>query len=270
MSEDDDLKQLLEVLNRVQARSKQLEKDTSAGRPQPKSSLAADDAKSQRWKVSPGAYTPLMASLDHLHCLRSSLVAGEKPPNIHLTIHQGAQFSLVRNALENAARSVWILTPSTRMERIKRNLSLQKKEYGDAGHLLTELGQNGDAWAKERKDKVDAEARRIGIPEIDPATGKPVRLRPAQYGEMVKLAGDQANGNGNWAKAVWHLCSALAHGDTQGMLNGLEKEIVGSENGVAIAKMTASIPNLLTFTQVAVVMLHQAFELYRLRATCHL
>ncbi|GAA1466214.1 hypothetical protein GCM10009603_49920 [Nocardiopsis exhalans] len=229
--------------------------------------LAGDDAKSSKWKVSAAAWAPLLVAVDHLHCLRSSLVSGEKPPNLHLTIHQGAQFSLVRNALENAARSMWVLSPSLRLKRIEHNLSLQRKEYGDSGTLRSELGMEGKQWAVKRQADIDTEARRIGIPEFDPVTNKRVNLMPAGYGEMVRSAGEWAGIGGNSAKAIWHLCSALAHGDTQGTLSGLETNVLETVDGVCIAQVTGSIPNLLSFTQAATIVLDKAFELYRLRAT---
>lgn len=66
---------------------------------------------------------------------------------------------------------------------------------------------------------------------------------------------------------VWRSCSAIAHGDISGTLNVLEREIVSTEEGVALARVTGDIKMLFQMTYCAVQVLKRGFSLYHQRAT---
>lgn len=73
MTEGEALHKLMDLLERVRHRSLELEHDMSWMSPESRSSLAGDDTKSAPYQLSHCVYHAMMTSLDHLHCLRSSL-----------------------------------------------------------------------------------------------------------------------------------------------------------------------------------------------------
>ncbi|MER7850320.1 hypothetical protein ABTZ03_41045 [Kitasatospora sp. NPDC096077] len=80
----------------------------------PGSPLAGDDAKTDPYQVSHSAQHAIQAAVDHLHRLRSSLSQYENPERPTLLLHSYGSFTLLRGALENGARTVWLLAPTTR------------------------------------------------------------------------------------------------------------------------------------------------------------
>ncbi|MEU4492947.1 hypothetical protein AB0F96_05685 [Streptomyces sp. NPDC023998] len=68
---------------------------------------------------------------------------------------------------------------------------------------------------------------------------------------------------------VWSSCSSLAHGDVFGTISILERDIVGTEGRVALARITSSPTVLYWATDRTVAMLQCGFELFKKRASCH-
>ncbi len=236
--------------------------DQQAGTPVPGSPLAGDDAKSDPYQVSHYAYHALMAGLDHMHCLHSSLIDAQENT---LRFHLHSQFSLIRGGIENAARAVWVIAPNGRTERIKRRLKLQNKEYISSAGLRKACGVpevEVDQWLKERKDKVVSVAIAAGVL----STSAVKALSPPNYKTIAAEAGEAVGlGDAN-AEAVWRMCSGLAHGDMSGTVSTLELERVGGTPGVDITRVTVNVENLLMCTQAACMMLKQGIDLYNRRA----
>jgi hypothetical protein len=84
---------------------------------QANSSIAADDRLTNPHQVSHAAVHGITGALDHLHSLRMLIQEAS-------ALHAYAPFTLCRAAIEGGAIAVWVLSPSSRDERIRRRLVL--------------------------------------------------------------------------------------------------------------------------------------------------
>ncbi|HEU4346989.1 MAG TPA: hypothetical protein VFR35_04280 [Actinoplanes sp.] len=81
-------------------------------KPSPGSELAEDDRLSHPYEVSHAAASAMMVAVDHLDALRRMTAACEKCEPNGMTFSVSAHWALLRAALENAARAVWLLGPA--------------------------------------------------------------------------------------------------------------------------------------------------------------
>lgn len=179
----------------------------------PGTALAGDDKRTHPWSTSHAAAAALLAALDHLHALGTSVMS---PTPV---LHNSAPYTLVRGALENAATALWIVHPSSRPERITRTLRW---------------------YANDARDG-DTAKRAVGLP----LGGKPLREHIAELGgiavacgcdpveatrnivstEMLKYA-DPLSPNGSVSPLfIWRLCSGFAHGRMWASLGLLDREV---------------------------------------------
>lgn len=105
--------------------------------------------------------------------------------------------------------------------------------------------------------------RRTPPPEFGPA------LTAGREAGVRLRASTKPERHADVCEAVWRACSSLAHGDTFGSLNFLEREVVASDERTAVIAFTGSIPLLAQGTLLAVKMLERGFHLFRERATAH-
>jgi hypothetical protein len=80
------------------------------------SAFAGDDAKTHPYELSQGVAQSIAVAVDHLHCFRMALTG--TGDNV-LQLHTYAPFTLLRGAIENASTAVWVMTGSSREERIE-------------------------------------------------------------------------------------------------------------------------------------------------------
>jgi hypothetical protein len=120
-----DLRKLLELLERAKRWEELTGNPSDTWQAPAGSALAGDDAKTDPYQLSHAAWHALTVAVDHLHCLRNSLAGERENDRLSVRIHTHAQSSLVRGAIENGARAVWLLGPATRLIRVKRRLSLE-------------------------------------------------------------------------------------------------------------------------------------------------
>ncbi|MEV6204776.1 hypothetical protein AB0M64_33110 [Streptomyces sp. NPDC051771] len=119
------LRALLRHFERVPSLGERTSTNWSGWHVQPRSPLASDDKQTDPYQLSHSAHLALVVAVDHLQAL-VTLVKGHGSGRVReLTIHTHAPFTLLRAALENAARAVWLLGPSRRSERVWRRLVMQ-------------------------------------------------------------------------------------------------------------------------------------------------
>ncbi|PZG01974.1 hypothetical protein [Micromonospora deserti] len=104
--ENRDLRQLLSLLDKVDTWREMTASPSVAWQVQPGSPLAGDDAKTDPYQVSHSAWHALTVAVDHMQCLRSSVVSELTDRSASVSIHTHAQSSLIRGAFENGARAV--------------------------------------------------------------------------------------------------------------------------------------------------------------------
>ena len=227
------------------------------------SSLAGDDAKTEPYQLSHGVAQSITNAIDHLHCFRMALTG--TGDNI-LRLHTYAPFTLLRGAIENAAIAVWILSPSSRDDRIIRYL---RHELTSAKKLKKILKVAGDPVAPgthERENELlaIADARSIDRSKItDEVTAT----------EIVKSASETTGFKDDEMDLVlvfWKLCSGIAHGD-RGYLHLFEQEVVGQiRPGVSSVVITAPTNYVLSGSRGAVALIGAALRLVEQRSASHL
>jgi len=98
---------------------------------------------------------------------------------------------------------------------------------------------------------------------IDP---REINERPG-YATMVGVAGKYVLCDPDVPVVIWKACSALAHGEMVGLLAYLDKDIVGEAGpGVALARVTASVPLLRAGVRAAVMTTKLAHDFYARRS----
>ena len=116
------LKQLFPIVDKLLARTDGRER---ALRPAPGTDLAEDDRLSAPYHVSHAVARAQMVSVDHLHALRRMTEDCSVCVPNGMTFQVTAHWALLRAALENACRAIWLLGPESRSERVLRALRLQ-------------------------------------------------------------------------------------------------------------------------------------------------
>jgi hypothetical protein len=230
--------------------------------PLPGSALAYDDHRANPYQVSHAVWAAMLAAVDHLACLRDSVFDWADASPIKATIHTHAQASLVRGALENASRVVWMLEPSDSDERLLRRLRLEWAE-SQAQATVRKLNKEQTKSESDRLKKL--------TDLLPPATSdldeiklkqKTIKDKP-NYTEIVQVAGQYVPSGGDKQLGVWKLCSALAHGDLRGTLGYSTVEILGQHSPeIALAKVTGSVPLLAGGSLMAIDTFKAARKLY--------
>ncbi|MFP3965172.1 hypothetical protein SMC26_22855 [Actinomadura fulvescens] len=146
--EERDLRKLAALLDKAQQRREQTENDPNASNVAARSPLAGDDAKTHPFDLSGYAWHALTVATDHLECLRASVFGPPVDGHIEARIQTHAQSSLVRGAIENGARAVWLLGPKGRPIRMTRRLALQRKEV-KGSYRMRELVNQPAARTKD-------------------------------------------------------------------------------------------------------------------------
>ncbi|MGW8526977.1 hypothetical protein [Nocardiopsis sp. NPDC055824] len=221
------------------------------------SDLFQDDALAAPFSVSGGAHNALVVAQDHWQVLRSSLHGGSSNGQQVVNLYLQGQFSLVRGALENAARAVWILGPDERTTRVSRRLALKRKEYSNLKTLRSEEGQPDPDDDKRRLAKVSQADQRVGVSsEADYPS----------YRKIMKEAGRLIPGFGEMAAfSAWSRCSGLAHGDETALVN-LETTAPPSWEGVGEVQVDPSVRTLSLVVWAAGVMFERGTDLCLLRS----
>ncbi|MFD8781300.1 hypothetical protein [Kitasatospora sp. NPDC059599] len=255
----------------------------------PGSSLAGDDARTDPYQVSHSAQHAIQAAVDHLHCLRSSLTQYEDTERMTLLLYSYGSSTLLRGALENSARAVWLLAPTSRYERIRRRLALQNDDNRNH-HNLRQLAADantlrptatGAALPEPRseqdlyQDLVDR-LLAAGGPHNDPRELKKA-LRFPGYAEVVREAGRHLPGRirnsagasvdtSSYLEWVRRACSALAHGDLKGSLAQLNREVQAIDGDLTSLRLTGSPGELHTRTELTWRAVSTATALYAQRS----
>ncbi|MEU3420087.1 hypothetical protein AB0F39_16340 [Streptomyces murinus] len=269
-AEEQYLRQTLRNLDGARQYEDQVQADSGGWSVSPGSSLAGDDAKTHPYQVSHNVWQALTVAVDHLHCFRRSLAEEVKEGEIALTLHTHSQYSLLRGAMENSARAVWMLGPASRLLRVERRLALQAKDHKDSDKMNALLKRVPNRTLTERMDQL-VRLMQKADPTISDDAEALKRLRSgAQPTDIVRAAGDLAVMGADEANLVWSACSSLAHGDVHGTLSILEREVVRTEGGTSLTRLSSDPKILFWATDRTIGMLHLGFRLFQERSTSYL
>jgi hypothetical protein len=217
------------------------------------SDLAYDDRRANPYQVSHAVWAAMFAGVSHLAVLRDSLFHATGPDRVEARIHTHGQFSLVRGALENASRVIWMLESDDADERLLRRLRLEWAESSAQAQVRELMG------APPGKSKDDRLKKLTDL--LPPATTDQDQINAKQkaikkrldYGTIVEAAGSHLSSGSSQQLFLWKICSALAHGDFRGTLGYTEREVLpGPTPGTAMAQITGSV-SLLTYGSLVVI-----------------
>ncbi|MFF3454294.1 hypothetical protein ACFYXH_08165 [Streptomyces sp. NPDC002730] len=267
--EDGYLRATLRLLELARQYEEPTQSRSDAWLVQPGSALAGDDARTDPYHVSHSAWQALTVAVDHLHCLRRSLVEKVGKREIALTLHTHGQASLLRGAFENSARTVWILSPSSRLERVERRLALQAADHKASDRTMQLLGQTPARSFDARMQQLALLAQGAGLNLSEGEIRKRL-IRGALPTHMVRAAGASTPLGSDQAQVVWSACSSLAHGDLHGSLSMLEREEVSDDGKTKLLRLSTNAKVTYWVTDRSVTMLHEAFRYFDLRRRSHL
>ncbi|MFB7124287.1 hypothetical protein [Kitasatospora sp. NPDC056273] len=226
------------------------------------SALAGDDARTNPYQLSHSAHHALVVAVDHLRALAALVSGTENAGHREMLLPTHAPFTLLRAALENAARAVWLLGPASRRERVHRCLRMHLADLKSSTAKIELLGHTLEG-GQERQERIKSLLRTVGIPEGELSNGK---LKMPGYGGIVRAAGTHIPAGGERAELVWSACSSLAHGDLHGTLTVLDRETMATDGDVSWIRFTGSTKAALVITKMAIDMTESAFALYTTRA----
>jgi hypothetical protein len=258
--EDRQLRALGDALAVVTGWEQVVEEPSGPWRVEAGSDLAGDDDASHPYQVSGAARAAIAAAVSHAGCLRDSIFLWTGPDRVTARLHPYGQLALVRGALENASRAVWLLAPDDRATRVLRRL---QQEYAEARELrgtLEIIGSPPEWTMPARLQELAVLARAAGA---DPGL-----IRSGfGYREITRVAGAQVPSAPQVAEVIWKACSAIAHGDMRGTAAYLPGETVGqAAPGVALNRVTANVLLTVTGAMNALATTRIALDLHARRA----
>jgi hypothetical protein len=223
------------------------------------SPLAGDDRRAAPFQVSHAVAAALVVAVDHVHCLRRSIDGCTDCRPHQLTFLLNSYYSLLRGAMENAARVVWLLAPEQRPERVLRRLRLQAGNVIQSDDLCEAGGFPRTKPKVERLQRVKDIAQQAGVSPSD-------AVQPAGKRAIIRAAGQYIGGNATQAEVLWRACSAAAHGDTWAALSLHERDVTAQVDQVLTVRTAASTHVLTTFVVETMAIIKTAFSLRDLRS----
>jgi hypothetical protein len=220
------------------------------------SDLAGDDAASHPYQVSGAARTAITAAVSHAGCPRDALFLWTGPDRVTARLHSYGQLALVRGALENASRAVWLLAPDDRATRVLRRLQQEYVEAWELRGTLEIIGSPPSWTMVSRLQELAVLALAAGA---DPGLIK----SGFGYREIVRVAGAQVAPALQVAEVIWKACSAIAHGDMRGTATYLSGETIGqAAPGVAVNQISANVLLTVTGAIAALATTRAALDVY--------
>lgn len=201
----------------------------------PGSALAGDDRKADPFHVSHAVASAIQVAVDHADALRRLIEGCQTCNPDQLTFGLNSNYSLLRGALENAARAVWLLAPDSRPERLMRRLRLQADNVVNSDNAAQAMGTSMAKPRDKRLDRVREIAVRAGL-NGDEAVKRPSNLA------IIRAAGEFVGGDdaASHTEALWRACSGAAHGDTWAGLSLHDKDPVSRVGNVSTLGVSAS------------------------------
>lgn len=206
---------------------------------EPRSSLQLDDRYLGAWRGASLAQGAMGAAVDALQTLK--FVAIENG-----VIPMTALYPLLRAVVESAALAIFLLSPRSRDERLRRSYCVAAD---DARLRSIFEKQHANAGAAKKLDGVRAEIRELLAERGtlgDPAAFQFVRV---EYSDLVAKAGVVLDADPvvrveseMTLLALWQLLSGLSHAKQWAMINVLERSeaVVNDDNASAYVRLTTS------------------------------
>ncbi|MGW6914708.1 hypothetical protein ACWGB8_12965 [Kitasatospora sp. NPDC054939] len=193
-TDDRFLHALLARFQRVDVLAEHTMTNSSHWRVAPGSPLAGDDAKTDPHQLSHSAHHALVVAADHLQALAALVRGTEKDGVREMQLHSYAPFTLLRAALENAARAVWLLGPAARSERVRRCLTMHLADLASMEKKAKLVQAPLDVYP-ERNERILNLLRGVGVPRRTCTTSSPRPRRPLTWTDCA------------WQPCRWDCCA---------------------------------------------------------------
>jgi hypothetical protein len=175
-----------------------------------------------------------------------------------MTFQITAHWTLLRAALENASRAIWLLGPESRSERVLRALRLQAANVTNSDTACRNVPVGPTKPKAQRIARVKHIAARAGLPQ-----GKAVEA--IRYSTIVRYSGDFLAHEPDHVEFLWRACSGAAHGDTWAILSLQDRKSIHSENGVSTEQLRVSIRGLSVVAAEVTALVEMSFGLFEHR-----
>lgn len=219
----------------------------------PGSSLAGDRDAANYNPVPDQIRTALATALDHLHNLQVSVESSGG------TLLAMSSFTLIRSAFESAGTGLWLLSPSSRDERILRSVKLTYDNRRQLHTLRTEMGDDDPRFSvvKSRLQGILLARARLADESLRKPESMAERLRNIA-GLLPDLVFPPLS--------LWRMASGIAHGNQSMIINVLEQEqVTPVERGSADFKVTSSFVSVAMHYDAALNMVETLLDLYATR-----
>lgn len=168
----------------------------------------------------------LTSTFSHIATLQAMITGGLVFPFAPLT--------LLRSAQEAIARSLWLLAPTSRTERVRRALARTAKSLSDYERFVSDAsGERAEHEAL--RDGLIGAGTRVGMD----LSGSAARRNLVQTAQMTKIleAIRDVNGADPFRLVLWRYASAFAHNDDTLIANLSRKTATGRSESLLHARI---------------------------------
>ncbi|HTL41781.1 MAG TPA: hypothetical protein VL294_09930 [Pseudolysinimonas sp.] len=232
---------------------------------EPRSSLRLDDRFLGTWRGASLAQGAMGAAVDALQTLKFVAIENGVMP-------MTALYPLLRAVLESAALAIYLLSPPSRDERLRRSYLVAADDARLRSVYETERGSTS---ATEKLEEVRAEIRELigarGTPGEPPA----FRFARVEYSDLVAKASAVLDADTAVRiesemslLALWQLLSGLSHAKQWAMIEVLERSeaVVNEADASAHVRLTTSPAVIAVFLERALQAIECALRLWGRRS----
>lgn len=222
------------------------------------SALQGDDTAAPYEPVSDLVASHFAVATDQLHAVKLAVESGRNDSHMHVL--PVAMYTFIRSAVETIGTAIWLLSPSSRDERVLRALQLIYDHRRNLRTIATEMGDTEDAGFDRMSRRV--EQIRDARPGLRGRSLKKLKTVTERLDAIAGLLPDLFMP----PLTLWRMASGLAHGNNAIIRSILEHEQIGDfKDGHGEFKLTSSVGVLSTFYMSALQMLDRLLALHELR-----
>ena len=175
-------------------------------------------------------------------------------------LHRGVPLVLARVAIESAANAAWILSPSNRIERVRRTLILRLIDLADSDTAISETDLVPKRTVEERRGQINDLA---AAAEVGPLTNPRSSTATARVRELAEHLDNNLS-----TLLVWRVGSGFAHGRpwaSIAMLPADADAVPTADDGVIRQRTIGSFQAVLWAAGAADLAIAHALDLFKRR-----
>jgi hypothetical protein len=216
----------------------------------PGSQLADDDQRSEPFYVSHAAVDGIVVATESMHAVATLLVGG--------ITYASMPFIAARVAIESAANVVWMLSPESSAERIRRFIVLTRLDLVDVRKMAREFQLDLDQAMQQQL----ANLEQLAAPIIGDIKVKLNSAADTSSTARVRIA-SQLLGAESDCLLAWMVGSGFAHG--RPWASDMMLRTVDVRDAESVQRVVGSLPAVLWVMTWADAMLTRALQLFNER-----